>query len=117
MLLLSAMDPSCHIPGETCLMDVLVLPQQLAALLVSGDVSRWLFLLVGCGAESPCPTAGRSQPGARHLLHPPSLCLLLVPCLHKRGLPPLVCLYRIFWGDSLTAVGVLGWFSMDELSS
>lgn len=38
-------------------MNVLVVSQQLAALLVSGNVSPWL--IADCGAESQCLTAGK----------------------------------------------------------
>lgn len=95
-------------------MNVLLVSQQLAALLVSGNVSPWL--IAGCGAVSLSHCwqgAGLGQ----SLSSTASLCLLLGPCPDKYVLPSIVYLYEIFWGDSLTAVAVLGWFSMDELSS
>lgn len=96
-------------------MNVLFVSQQLAALRVSGNVSPWL--IADCGAESPCLTAGKEPAQGKASLPRASLCLLLGPCPDKYMLLPIVYLYKIFWGDSLTAVGVLGWFSMDELSS
>lgn len=111
---MSPMDPSRCMPWETCFVNVLFVSQQLAALLVSGNVSPWLIAYFGAAAMSQCwQGAGLGQSLSSTLFSACSWAYVLInmSCL-------LLLIYaRFFWGDSLMTVSVLGWFSMDELSS
>lgn len=74
-------------------MNVLFVSQQLAALLVSRNVSPWL--IAGCGAESQCLTAGKELARGKASLPPTSRAHVLINtcCL-------LVFIYTRFFGET-----------------
>lgn len=92
----AVMDPSLCIPWKTCLVDVLFASQQLAALLVRGNVRP--CLIIDCAAGSTCLTAGKELAWGEAFLPLACLCLFSSPCIDEHGLPPIFHLYRFFWG-------------------
>lgn len=78
-------------------MAVLFVSQQLAALLVHGNVRP--CLVIDCAAGSTCLAAGEELAWGEAFLPPASLCLFSSLCVDEHELPPISYLYKVFWGQ------------------